>query len=202
MQIKLLKIYNRKYSIKTKLKEYKILEDFDNALNFNNKKIMDYFYDDYKNAVKDGCIKVYTLKPLEKGSFIHISRIEAKELNGGIEPYCTIIPIEDALFTNVYHGQYVPVMHVFKRISEFPLQYKWKYVNNKVGGVYELVLPEKEKITHEINTHMVDIVRNPRKIGKNLEYKNIEFTYTFYNKDYGEYIFTGKERNNVSIHDR
>jgi len=91
-------------------------------------------------------------------------------------------------------------MHIQKRISEPPLQYKRKYVNNK--EVYELILPEREKVTHEINTHMLDVVRDPRRKGKKLEYKDIEYIYTFFNKEYGEYIFTGKERNNVSIHNK
>ena len=90
-------------------------------------------------------------------------------------------------------------MHIQKRISEPPLQYKRKYVNNK--EVYELILPEKEQITHEINTHMFDIVRNSRKIGKELKYKNVEYKYTFKNKGYGNYIFIRKEINYENIHE-
>jgi len=88
-------------------------------------------------------------------------------------------------------------MHIQKRISEPPLQYKRKYVNNKEA--YELILPEKEQITSEINTHMLDVVRNKKNIGEIVEYSNVEYTYTFINKYYGDYIFIKKEVNNATI---
>lgn len=69
----------------------------------------DFTEDDARAALDRGRATVYSSHPIEPGSFVSMSRMEAEEYAGGGEVYSQEVPLEDVAWIYANEGQYAPV---------------------------------------------------------------------------------------------
>lgn len=69
----------------------------------------DFTEEDARAALDRGRATVYSSHPIEPGSFVSMSRMEAEEYAGGGEVYSQEVPLEDVAWIYANEGQYAPV---------------------------------------------------------------------------------------------
>ena len=69
----------------------------------------DFTEEDARAALDRGHATVYSSHPIEPGSFVSMSRMEAEEYAGGGEVYSQEVPLEDVAWIYANEGQYAPV---------------------------------------------------------------------------------------------
>ena len=74
----------------------------------------DYARDDAEQALKEGKIKIYSSNPIEQGTFVSTSYIQAEEYAGGrgSKVYEKIVPLNEVAWINGDEGQYAKVDNI------------------------------------------------------------------------------------------
>lgn len=104
-----------------KLEDIKTPEEVFNINNFAGTP--DFKFSDASKALKDNIITVYSSKPLESGSFITPSKMQAKDYAGGGDVYSARIPLNDYVPIDSLEGQYAPTEHLKYNLSR-PLKFR------------------------------------------------------------------------------
>lgn len=68
-----------------------------------------YSWDMAQDAIKNGYINVYSSYPIEKGTFVTPSQMEAQAYSGNGKIYSKQVPLEDVAWIEATQGQYAPI---------------------------------------------------------------------------------------------
>lgn len=79
----------------------------------------DWTMKDAQNALSTGSVTIYSSHPIETGTFVTPSKMEAKSYAGGGKIYSQTSPVDDVAWIDDIQGQYAPVAKTFNKILKF-----------------------------------------------------------------------------------